>query len=76
MQIAEQALVPRMYVSAHASTLIKLGHIWVSSGSDPDYYPGQWVIWVSDADLVAMLIAMPYSPTLASPTQISRTTII
>jgi len=53
--LQNQALVPRMYVSAHASTLIKPGHIWVRSGSDPDHYPGQWVIRVSDVDPVATL---------------------
>ena len=41
---------------AHSPTLIDPGHTWVTSGSDPDYYPGQWVIWVSDADAISTLI--------------------
>ena len=45
----------------HTSTLIKLGHIQVRSGSDPDYYPGQWVIWVSDADPVSTLMQAHFS---------------
>jgi len=44
-----------MYVSVHASILIKPGHIWDGFRSDPDYYLGQWVIWVSDVDPVSML---------------------
>ena len=40
---------------AHASTLIKPGHIRVIFGADPDCYPGQWVIRVSDADPVSTL---------------------
>ena len=35
--------------------LIQPGHIRVKSGSDPDYYPGQWVIRVSGTDLVSTL---------------------
>ena len=38
--------------------LYKPGHIRVISGSDPDYYPGQWVIWVSDGDPVSTLEAV------------------
>ena len=41
--------------------LIKSGHIQVKSGSDLDYYLGQWVIQVSDADPVSTLV-----PTLLS----------
>ena len=37
----KQLVVPKMYVSAHTSTLIK---------------PGQWVIQVSDTDLVLTLL--------------------
>ena len=44
-------------LSTHASTLIDPGHIWVVSGSDPDCYPGQWVIRVSEVDPVSTLIA-------------------
>ena len=50
-----QLVMPEMQVSAHASTLIEPGYIWVTSGSDPDYYLGQWVIWVSDTDTVSTL---------------------
>jgi len=39
-----------MYVLAHASTLIKPGHIWVRSRS------ARIIIRVSDADPVAMLV--------------------
>ena len=42
-----------LVVSTH---LIKPGHIRVISGSDLHYYPGQWVIQVSDGDPVATLI--------------------
>ena len=35
--------------------LIKPGHIRVTSGSNLHYYPGQWVIQVSDGDPVATL---------------------
>ena len=45
-----------MFISAHASTFIKADHIQVRSGFDSDYYPSQWVIWVSDADLVSTLV--------------------
>ena len=47
-----------MYVSARASILIKPGHIRVRSGSDPEWYPGQWVIRVSDPDPVSTLVGM------------------
>ena len=40
----------------HASPLIKPGHILVRSESDLDYYPGQWVIRVSDSDPVSTLM--------------------
>ena len=43
------SIMPKVYVSVHTSTLIKLSHIW----SHPDRYPDQWVIWVSDADLIS-----------------------
>jgi len=49
------------YFSAHASTLINLGRIRVKSGYDPDYYPGQRVIRVSDGDPVSTLVAMIHS---------------
>ena len=39
-----------MQISAHASTLIKPAHIQITPGN---YYPGQWVIWVNDADPVS-----------------------
>ena len=49
-------------------SLIQPGHIWVKSGSDPDYYPGQWVIQVSGTDPVSTLYhvylnAYPMQPT-------------
>ena len=44
-----------LVVSTH---LIKLGRIWVTFGSDPHYYPGQWVIRVSDGDPVATVVEM------------------
>ena len=47
-----------MHVSARASILIKPGQIRVRSGSDPDYYPGQWVIRVSDVDPVSTLVPL------------------
>ena len=47
----------KIYVSTH---LIKPGHIPITSGSDPHYYPGQWVIRVSDADpVVTLFITCP-----------------
>ena len=49
-----QLVAPEMKVSVHASTLIKLDHIQVRSGSDPDYHPSQWV---SDADSVSTLVS-------------------
>ena len=45
-----------MFISADASTLIKPGHILVRVGSDLDYYLGQWVIRVSDAEPVSTLV--------------------
>ena len=51
-----------MHVSARASILIKPGQIRVRSGSDPDYYPGQWVIRVSDVDPVSTLMVTAYRP--------------
>ena len=38
-----------------STNLIKPGRIRVTSGSDPDYYPGQWVIRVSGGDPVSTL---------------------
>ena len=55
----------RLVVSTH---LIKPGCIRVTFGSDPHYYPGQWVIQVSDGDLVAMLM---YKPLVCSTWQFS-----
>ena len=43
----------KTYALEHASTLTKPGQIQI----DPDYYPGKWVIWVSDANPVSTLIA-------------------
>ena len=40
---------------AVSTDLIKPGRIRVTSGSDPDYYPGQWVIRVSGSDPVSTL---------------------
>ena len=37
-------------------SLIQPGHIRVKSGSDPDYYPGQWVIRVTGTDPVSILM--------------------
>ena len=37
--------------------LIQPGHIRVKFGSDPDYYPGQWVIQVTGTDPVSTLIS-------------------
>ena len=42
-----KSLPPYMVGSAHASTLVT----WSHPGSDLDYYPGQWDIQVSNADL-------------------------
>ena len=40
--IAQNRLaMPKMYVYAHAHTLIKPGHIWVRSCSGADYHPGK-----------------------------------
>ena len=47
-----------LVVSTH---LIKLGCIRVTSGSDPHYYPGQWVIRVSDGDPVATPLQTPHN---------------
>ena len=41
-----------LVVSTHLS---KPGRIRVTFGSDPHYYPGQWVIQVNDGDPVATL---------------------
>ena len=49
--------MPKMFISVYSSTLIKPGQIQVRSGSHPDYYPDQGVIWVSDTDPVLTLVA-------------------
>ena len=49
-----QSVLPEKEVSMYASTLIKP----VIFRSDPDYYPGQWVIGVNDADLASILICI------------------
>ena len=54
--ITQNQLVVPEQISAHATTLIKPGHIQVKSWSDSSYYPGQWVIQASDTDLVSTLI--------------------
>ena len=48
-----QLVLPKIYISVHASTLFK---IQVTPVSDPDYYQGQWVIWLSDAEAVSTLL--------------------
>ena len=40
----DQLIVLKMFLSVHVSSLIEPCHIQVRSGSDPNCYPGQWVI--------------------------------
>ena len=53
-----QLVMPKCCFSENASTLIKRSHIRARSESDPDSNPGQWVIWISNADLISTLERM------------------
>ena len=43
----------------HTSFLIKSDYIWVRSESNLDYYLGQWVSQVSDANMISVLFHIP-----------------